>query len=83
MSRFHPAAFALTTDGTLLVNLAVTGSATELSKLVAAAGDAVVFVGVVLPPAAQRRVLARLDDCSHETAAKVAREVRPKPSRRR
>ncbi len=81
MSRFHPAAFALTSDGTLLVNLAVAGDAAHVTELLAAAGDAPVFVGVPVPPAAERQVRARLDDASHEAAAKIAGALR-RPKRR-
>lgn len=75
MARSHPAPFALASDGTLLVNVALLDK-----KEQARAGAARVFVGVPLPASARRSVLARLENAAAEAAALIeGKKRRRKP----
>ena len=73
--RVAQLAFAVASDGTLLVNVAGQKDVRHGRRM---------FVGVPLTAAESRRVLQRLDDAAHESVALVlAARTGSKPRRRR
>lgn len=77
------APFALTTDGTLLVNVATLTNATDLESVVRAVQHETraVFIGVVMSPQEATLAMARLDDAADEAAARIVGERRRSPRR--
>ena len=76
-----PAAFAVTSDGTLLINVATLTNAADFESIVRAAREtkAGVFIGVMLRPMEARFAMARLDNAADEAAARIVGErARPR-----
>ena len=71
--RAHRAPFAITSDGEVLVNLAMFDTAKELAVLLAAARrhDGEVFIGVVLSPAETAFVLNELHHASRDASSRL------------
>ena len=71
--RMVRAPFALTFDGTFLVNVATLTNATDLESIVRAAQDEKrgVLVGFTLSPREATLATARLDNAADETAARI------------
>jgi hypothetical protein len=70
------AAFATTSDGTLLMNVATLTNATDFESIVRAAREekAAVFIGVMLRPMEARFAMARVDNAADEAAARIVGE---------
>lgn len=71
--RLELAPFAVTSDGSLFLNVAVIASATELDSVVRAAAHEkrAIFIGVMLTPEEADFAMARLDNAADEAAARI------------
>jgi hypothetical protein len=71
-----PAPFAVTSDGTLLINVATLTKATDFESIVRAAREekAGVFIGVILRPMEARFAMARVENAADEAAARIVGE---------
>lgn len=76
----HDAAFALTSEGTLLLNLAPELSLAELQRLL---HDPGVFVGLPLSAQEAKSLMTRIGDSSAEAAAQIVAARRKSKPRRR
>lgn len=74
--RMVRAPFALTSDGTLLVNVTTLTDATDLESVVRAARaePRAVFIGVVMSPREATFAMARLDNAADEAVAGIVGE---------
>lgn len=85
MSRsLELAPFAVTSDGTMFVNVTQFAAATDLESVVQAAQEdkRAVFVGVMLSPGEAEFAMARLDNAADETAARIVGQRRRRKRRR-
>ena len=84
-TKLELAPFALTSDGTLFVNVAKLTAATEFESVVRAAQEEerAVFIGVMLSPDEAEFVMARLDNAADETAARLVGQRRRRATIRR
>lgn len=85
MSRdLELAPFAVTSDGTLFVNVAKLTTATDFESIVRAAHEEkrAVFIGVRVSPSEADFVKARLDNAADETAARIVGQRRRRRRRR-
>ena len=80
MARIPRAPFALTSEGTLLLNLASELSPAELERLL---HDPDVFVGLPLSAAEAKSLMTRIGDAGAETAALILGGRRKKKPRRK
>ncbi len=78
MARIHHAPFALTNDGTLLVNLTPELTTEQLGRVLELPG---VFVGLPLSADEARGLLARVGDAGAEAASRIV-AARCKKARR-
>lgn len=78
------APFAVTSDGTLFVNVAKLTPATDFGSVAQAAQEEkrAVFIGVMLSPDEAEFVMARLDNAADETAARLVGQRRRRKRRR-
>lgn len=67
------APFAVTSDGTIFVNVAKLTKATDFEAVVRAAHEEkrAVFIGVMVSPDEAEFVMSRLDNAADETAARI------------
>jgi hypothetical protein len=70
--KLHKAPFAVTSDGTVIVNVAEFDGVETVEDAVAMAKEAQVFIGVPLTKAEVRRVLAQVGHGHREAAARIA-----------
>jgi hypothetical protein len=70
--KLHKAPFAVTSDGTVLVNVAEFDGVKNVHDAVAMAKGAQVFVGVPLTRAEAHRVIAQVGHGHREAAAQIA-----------
>ena len=84
-TRLELAPLAVTSDGTLFVNVAKLTTATDLESVVRAAQEdkRAVFVGVMLSPREAEFAMARLDSAVDETAARVFGQRRRRAATRK
>ena len=78
------APFAVTSDGTLFVNVAKLTTATDVESIVRAAHEEkrAVFIGVMVSPSEADFVMARLDNAADETASRIVGQRRRRRRRR-
>jgi len=74
MPTVHPAPFALTSDGTVLINAAEMTSAASLEEILMwlANHDGPLFIGVVITASERKTTLLRLDHALADAAAHLA-----------
>lgn len=82
MKYLELAPFAITSDGALFINAAVTTKATDLEAVVRAVAKETrpVFVGIMLTSDETEFAMTRLDNAADETAAQIADQHRASQS---
>jgi len=83
--RVHPAPFALASDGSVLVNLAMLGGSDRFAKLPHVEGqhEVEVFIGVRLAAGEQVQVLKSLENAADEAVARLFGQRRRRETARR
>ena len=79
------APFAVTSNGTLFVNVAKLTAATDFDSVVRAAQEEkrAVFIGVMLSPEEVQFVMARLDNAADEAVARLVGQRRRRATTRK
>jgi len=74
MPTIHPAPFALTSDGTVLINTAEMTAAASVEEILAwlVNQEGPLFIGVVMTASETKDALVRLDDALADAAAHLA-----------
>lgn len=83
--RLDQTPFAVTSDGTLFINVSTMTSETDFEAVVRAAHEmrGTAFIGVALSATETEFALARLDNAADEAAARIAGQRRRRPATRK